>query len=116
MLSETSGHVPAYNSNPSMNAHLEYSAISSSSLQTMQGLPEGEKHKAMLITGTGAYKKPCVLCEFHKIRTKSGWYIYSRYKCDICNVALCTGGRGCFSLYHQYFSHYSNVIGESGHS
>ncbi|XP_069132994.1 uncharacterized protein [Argopecten irradians] len=68
-------------------------------------LPEYEKalHRPVVMDGPGAYKKPCVLCEVTKARTKSGWYIYSRYKCSQCDVALCTGSRGCFTTYHNNY-------------
>jgi hypothetical protein len=54
--------------------------------------------------------KPCAYCEFQKRRTKSGWYVYSRFRCNKCGVALCKGKRGCFIRYHQGVRQYSNII------
>lgn len=48
----------------------------------------------------GSKYKPCVLCQINKVKTKSGWYVYTYYKCDVCDVPLCKG-RGCFYTYHQ---------------
>lgn len=45
--------------------------------------------------------KPCAYCELLKRRTKNGWYVYSRFRCSVCMVALCKGMRGCFYKYHQ---------------
>jgi len=45
--------------------------------------------------------KPCVYCQINKIKTKAGWHVYSRYHCNLCGVALCTGDRYCFGNYHQ---------------
>lgn len=46
--------------------------------------------------------KPCAYCELQKRRTKSGWYVYTRFRCEKCGVALCKGQRGCFVKYHQH--------------
>ncbi|XP_069132879.1 uncharacterized protein [Argopecten irradians] len=45
--------------------------------------------------------KPCVYCLMKQVRTKSGWYVYTTYKCEVCDVPLCTGQRNCFTLYHR---------------
>ncbi|XP_021368186.1 uncharacterized protein LOC110459952 isoform X7 [Mizuhopecten yessoensis] len=45
--------------------------------------------------------KPCAYCLMRQVRTKSGWYVYTTYKCEVCDVPLCTGQRNCFTLYHM---------------
>ncbi|XP_033752954.1 uncharacterized protein LOC117336493 isoform X4 [Pecten maximus] len=45
--------------------------------------------------------KPCAYCLMRQVRTKSGWYVYTTYKCEVCDVPLCTGQRNCFALYHM---------------
>ncbi|VDI71586.1 Hypothetical predicted protein [Mytilus galloprovincialis] len=59
--------------------------------------PPYDSHKIEPI-GTN---KPCAYCELLKRRTKNGWYVYSRFRCSGCMVALCKGMRGCFYKYHQ---------------
>ena len=44
--------------------------------------------------------RSCLFCSKNKVRTKNGWYVYSSYKCGLCDVILCTGRRNCFQLYH----------------
>ncbi|XP_033752959.1 uncharacterized protein LOC117336493 isoform X9 [Pecten maximus] len=48
--------------------------------------------------------KPCVFCQINKKKTKSGWYAYSYYKCDVCDIPLCKGSRDCFHLYHKFLA------------
>lgn len=40
------------------------------------------------------------------MKTKKGWRVYTHFKCEKCNVALCrdqgSQKRNCFVLYHQY--------------
>lgn len=46
-------------------------------------------------------KKWCAFCHVHKIRTKSGYPTQTIFKCELCDVPLCTGDRNCFVLYHM---------------
>ena len=51
---------------------------------------------------TAQYKqKRCVLCRHYKLTTRAGWKILTQYRCEKCDVALCTGNRNCFFLYHK---------------
>lgn len=60
---------------------------------------------------TEGYKtKLCLLCQINKTRTKSGWLASSRYRCDTCNVPLCTGKRDCFTAYHQMLAESLNQL------
>jgi len=43
----------------------------------------------------------CLLCQAGKVKTRSGWKVYSRFHCNTCQVPLCTGQRDCFGIYHQ---------------
>lgn len=45
--------------------------------------------------------KPCVCCALNKVKSPKGWYIYTYYKCEACDVPLCKSKRDCFNLYHQ---------------
>ncbi|XP_060086276.1 uncharacterized protein LOC132565629 isoform X6 [Ylistrum balloti] len=70
----------------------------------------GHHHRLAHLQGL---RKLCVYCQFNKIKTKSGWWIYTRYKCDGCEVPLCntTSERDCFMLYHNLMYGGSNVEG-----
>ena len=57
-------------------------------------------HKPIRMPGKNNYKV-CSLCYRNKIRTKSGYYVYSYYKCSVCDVPLCIGRRKCFLEYHR---------------
>ncbi|VDI07807.1 Hypothetical predicted protein [Mytilus galloprovincialis] len=57
-------------------------------------------HKPIRMPGKNNYKV-CSLCYRNKIRTKSGYYVYSYYKCSVCDVPLCIGRRKCFLEYHK---------------
>lgn len=58
----------------------------------------GRQHVAENIGSTRA----CVMCSKSKIRTPGGGRVYTRYKCQECNVVLCKGIRNCFKEYHDY--------------
>lgn len=52
---------------------------------------------------TEGYKtKLCAYCQLHRTKTASGWRVSTRYKCELCNVPLCTQNRDCFHAYHRY--------------
>ncbi|XP_021368170.1 uncharacterized protein LOC110459950 isoform X13 [Mizuhopecten yessoensis] len=62
-------------------------------------VPQGLTHR-MIHT---EYKKLrlCVFCSLNKVKTKSGWYVYTTHKCEACDVPLCQS-RNCFVTYHKY--------------
>lgn len=72
-----------------------------------------------LVHNEGYKYKLCVQCQLNKVKTKKGWRVYTHFKCEKCNVALCrdqgSQKRNCFVLYHQYdcnddfSSYYSNA-------
>lgn len=49
-------------------------------------------------------RKGCVYCQLTKSKTRSGYWVYTRYRCGECEVPLCmpTAERDCFQLYHKY--------------
>ncbi|XP_063401551.1 uncharacterized protein LOC134685596 isoform X13 [Mytilus trossulus] len=49
-------------------------------------------------------RKGCVYCQLTKSKTRSGYWVYTRYKCGECTVPLCmpSAERDCFQLYHRY--------------
>ncbi|KAJ8299397.1 hypothetical protein KUTeg_023457 [Tegillarca granosa] len=51
-------------------------------------------------------RKLCVHCQANKTKTKSGWLVYTTYKCNACDVPLCTVERACFDNYHQELKKY----------
>lgn len=55
-------------------------------------------HKLMYIPN----RKPCTWCQIKGVKTKSGWYCYASYKCEVCDVPLCKQGRVCFQEYHRH--------------
>ncbi|XP_060086273.1 uncharacterized protein LOC132565629 isoform X3 [Ylistrum balloti] len=69
-------------------------------------------HKLIPITGP-INRKLCVYCQLNKTKTKSGWLVYSRCKCEACDVALCKRERGCFKLYHDLIFGGVNEANES---
>ena len=59
------------------------------------------EHTAELCTGN---QKRCFLCLRTGTKTRSGWDVFTRYKCSQCDVPLCYGGysnRNCFVLFHS---------------
>lgn len=57
-----------------------------------------------LISIPGNKKKECKYCQRHKIKTKSGYAVQTQYKCETCDVALCSGGytdRNCLVAFHN---------------
>ncbi|XP_061178972.1 zinc finger and BTB domain-containing protein 20-like isoform X2 [Saccostrea echinata] len=67
------------------------------------GIPNESLHFLSVIHGC---KKLCAYCLSNKIRTKAGWFIYTKFKCNYCNVPLCQGrsGRLCHLLYHKHMA------------
>ncbi|XP_061182949.1 transcription regulator protein BACH1-like isoform X5 [Saccostrea echinata] len=48
--------------------------------------------------------KVCFQCHRDKTKTKKGWRVYTHFKCEQCNIPLCTGARGtrrCFEIFHR---------------
>ncbi|XP_069132883.1 uncharacterized protein [Argopecten irradians] len=72
----------------------------------------GHHHRLAHLQGV---RKLCVYCQFNKIKTKSGWWIYTRYKCEGCEIPLCntTSERDCFILYHNLMYGGSHVSSSS---
>lgn len=54
-----------------------------------------------LVRNTDSKAKACAFCRSNGNKTSCGWYIKSYYHCDVCDVPLCSGLRGCFDKYHQ---------------
>lgn len=47
-------------------------------------------------------RKRCALCYYYRVKTKSGWDIYTNYKCEACDVALCNRViTQCFGRFHE---------------
>ena len=71
-----------------------------------------------LVHNEGYKYRLCVQCQFHKIKTKSGWRVYTHFKCEKCNVPLCRDQgaqkRDCFVLYHRCISE-SGIKNDSEH-
>lgn len=43
----------------------------------------------------------CLYCKQMNVRTKAGWNVTTRHRCNVCKVPLC-GKRGCFTMFHKY--------------
>ena len=67
---------------------------------TWPTLQTSDSKEHRIIQTEGSKYKPCVLCQINKVKTKSGWYVYTYYRCEQCDVPLCKG-RGCFIQYHK---------------
>lgn len=52
-------------------------------------------------------KKLCFMCQAHKRKTRAGWFVYTRKKCEKCNIPLCKQGMGfnCYEMFHQLYFH-----------
>lgn len=88
LLNEYCGGPPPHPHHQTLNQDLEYFTS------------EMSKHR--LIPTEGSKLKHCVYCQFHKVKTKSGWRVSCRHKCEACDVPLCKEVRDCFQLYHQF--------------
>lgn len=56
--------------------------------------------------GMANEQRDCKYCQKKKIKTKRGWNVKTKFKCDRCNVNLCSGdmtSRNCFVLFHEEF-------------
>ncbi|XP_033752961.1 uncharacterized protein LOC117336493 isoform X11 [Pecten maximus] len=76
------------------------------STSSYRGQHEYGQHKLVYIADKKY--KPCVVCVLNKVKSPKGWYIYSYYKCEVCDVPLCRSKRDCFHQYHQYMSTMDN--------
>lgn len=60
------------------------------------------KSRGHCITPTDGRKvTPCVYCSINLVRSKTGRKTYTRNKCSLCDVPLCTKNRDCFNLFHK---------------
>ncbi|CAG2247583.1 unnamed protein product [Mytilus edulis] len=52
-------------------------------------------------------KKLCFMCQAHKRKLRAGWFVYTRKKCEKCNIPLCKQGMGfnCYEMFHQLYFH-----------
>lgn len=64
---------------------------------------EGGAHRMVSIEGNKL--RACALCSLYKIKTRSGWGVYTRHKCEACTVPLCKGKRDCFQQFHRVFGY-----------
>lgn len=45
--------------------------------------------------------RTCVFCKMLGNKTDCGWHVKSRYRCNACEVPLCSGKRDCYNKFHQ---------------
>lgn len=64
---------------------------------------QGLAHRMVPIEGNKL--RTCALCSLNKIKTRSGWGVYTRHKCEACTVPLCKGKRDCFQAFHKVFGY-----------
>lgn len=58
----------------------------------------------------------CFFCKVNRLKTKSGWPVLTRHKCQKCGVPLCKGQekeRPCHYLYHR--SIYNGISPQEAH-
>ena len=55
----------------------------------------------MIMNNEGGKAKACVYCWSNNIKTKAGWKAYTRHRCSLCDIPLCTKNRPCFYLHHK---------------
>lgn len=84
-------------------------------------IPDNTMHASnsnhKLVSTEGKKLRGCAYCNFYKVKTKSGWGVYTRHKCEACDVPLCKKVRPCFYLYHDmkvppYFSMSSSNLSD----
>ncbi|XP_033752942.1 uncharacterized protein LOC117336489 isoform X13 [Pecten maximus] len=76
-----------------------YMQTVSGMFSTESSVPQGLAHR--MIHTEGKKLRLCVYCSLNKVKTKSGWYVYTTHKCEACDVPLCQS-RNCFITYHKY--------------
>ena len=57
-----------------------------------------------IVPNEGHKQRKCRQCQKNRRRTKSGWRVATRFRCETCNVPLCrdeTSERDCFRQYHE---------------
>ena len=57
-------------------------------------------------------EKRCHLCRILKCKTKAGWDILTKFKCQECDLPLCSGintPRECFVKFHQQISEQDSI-------
>lgn len=64
----------------------------------------------MLMNNPEGKAKACVYCLTNNIKSKAGWKVYTRHRCSLCNIALCTKNRPCFYLHHKKLLERSNLV------
>ena len=89
----------------------EMSMYMTSSEYKVHGAPTPQRktlipgHPVVTI-GHGNAQRDCKYCQKYKVKTKRGWNVKTKFKCETCNVNLCSGdltSRNCFILYHEEF-------------
>ncbi|OWF43272.1 hypothetical protein KP79_PYT18778 [Mizuhopecten yessoensis] len=78
---------------------------------TAQYPSRGLSHRMVPIEGNKL--RACALCSLNKIKTRSGWGVYTRHKCEACTVPLCKGKRDCFQAFHRVFGYKYDVTGQT---
>ena len=56
--------------------------------------------------GENNMQRDCKYCQRYKVKTKRGWNVKTKFKCETCNVNLCSGdmtSRNCFVMFHDEF-------------
>ena len=80
----------------------DYTNTSTHPFRSPAGSWEILKSRGHCITPTDGRKvTPCVYCSINLVRSKTGRKTYTRNKCSLCNVPLCTKNRDCFNLFHK---------------
>lgn len=75
-------------------------------VQQNKATPEFGEHTLERIENNKKIR--CAFCQANKNTTKSGWDLFTKFRCSKCMVPLCTlvlGGkrnkRNCFDIYHR---------------
>lgn len=70
----------------------------------------------VLVNNQDGKAKACVYCLKNRIKSKAGWKVYTRNKCLLCDVALCTKNRPCFYLHHKPLLDYFETFKKDFHA
>lgn len=65
-----------------------------------------EDHRLVRLDGN---QKQCFLCHINKVKTSAGYRVYTRVKCDACDLPLCKD-RKCFYVYHSLLAEGKSLI------
>lgn len=95
-----------------MRPSLPFPSLGQEDLNYVPFNPDMKQH--IQVHTEGNKRKVCAFCNMKRLKTKSGYRVYTTFKCLACNIPLCNIERGCFEHYHrELIAHMGMVSGEN---